>query len=87
MHKGITCFGEDLTTIEPVTQIELRWLIRAYNTSIDKTSFFNTFFTKLAGTKVLQQQIEEGLSERRIKKSWKNGLEQFKETRKKYLIY
>jgi uncharacterized protein YbbC (DUF1343 family) len=36
---------------------------------------------------MLQQQIEEGLSERKIKKSWKTGLEQFKETRKKYLIY
>ena len=87
MHKGITCFGEDLTTIDPVTQIELKWLIRAYNTTADKTTFFNSFFTKLAGTQTLQLQIEEGISERKIKKSWKPGLDQFKETRKKYLLY
>lgn len=87
MHKGITCFGEDLTTLDPVTQIELKWLIRAYNTTADKTTFFNSFFTKLAGTQTLQLQIEEGISERKIKKSWKPGLDQFKEIRKKYLLY
>ena len=87
MHKDVTCFGEDLTTIEPVSQIELKWLIRAYNTTADKTPFFNPFFTKLAGTQTLQLQIEEGISERKIKKSWKPGLDQFKEIRKKYLLY
>jgi uncharacterized protein YbbC (DUF1343 family) len=87
MHKGKLCYGEDLSSIETVNQIELKWLLKAYNSTEDKTKFFIPFFTKLAGTKMLQQQIEEGLSERRIKKSWKNGLEQFKETRKKYLIY
>ena len=87
MHKGISCFGEDLTSIAPVSQIELKWLIRAYNTTADKTTFFNSFFTKLAGTQTLQLQIEEGISERKIKKSWKPGLDQFKEIRKKYLLY
>jgi uncharacterized protein YbbC (DUF1343 family) len=87
MHKDVTCYGEDLTTIDPVSQIELKWLIRAYNTTADKTTFFNPFFTKLAGTQTLQLQIEEGISERKIKKSWKPGLDQFKEIRKKYLLY
>ncbi len=87
IHKGIVCHGEDVSTIEPVNQIELKWLIKAYNTTEDKTKFFTPFFTKLAGTKQLQQQIEEGMSERKIKKSWKTGLDQFKEIRKKYLLY
>jgi uncharacterized protein YbbC (DUF1343 family) len=87
MHKGKVCHGEDLSSNEAVTQIELKWLLKAYNSTEDKTKFFIPFFTKLAGTKMLQQQIEEGLSERKIKKSWKTGLEQFKEKRKKYLIY
>jgi uncharacterized protein YbbC (DUF1343 family) len=87
MHKDAICYGEDLSTIEPVNQIELKWLIRAYNTTEDKTKFFNPFFTKLAGTQMLQHQIEEGISERKIKKSWKPGLDQFKEIRKKYLLY
>lgn len=87
MHKGVICYGEDLSTIEPVNQIELKWLIKAYNTTEDKTKFFIPFFTKLAGTNTLQRQIEEGFSERKIKKSWKTGLDQFKEIRKKYLLY
>ena len=87
MHKGVLCYGEDLSTIVPVHQIVLKWLIRAYNTTQDTSQFFIPFFNKLAGTKTLQLQIEAGLSERKIKKSWKPGLEQFKEIRKKYLIY
>ena len=87
MHKGIICYGEDLSTIEPVHQIELKWLIKAYNATEDKTKFFIPFFSKLAGTQKLQHQIEEGLSERKIRKSWKPGLDQFKEIRKKYLLY
>lgn len=87
MHKGTICYGEDLSSIEPINQIELKWLIKAYNNTEDKTKFFIPFFTKLAGTQTLQQQIIEGVSERKIKKSWKLGLEQFKEMRKKYLIY
>lgn len=87
IYKGVSCFGEDLSTIEPVSQIELKWLIRAFNTTEDKSAFFNPFFTKLAGTQTLRLQIEEGISERKIKKSWKPGLDQFKEIRKKYLLY
>ena len=87
MHKGVLCYGEDLSTVEPVQQIELKWLIKAYKTTQDTSQFFIPFFSKLAGTKTLQLQIEAGLSERKIKKSWKPGLEQFKEIRKKYLLY
>jgi uncharacterized protein YbbC (DUF1343 family) len=53
----------------------------------DKTTFFNSFFTKLAGTKKLQQQIESGTSENKIRKSWEKGLNKFKIIRAKYLIY
>ena len=87
MHKNILCYGEDLSAIPKVTQLELKWLIKAYNTTSDKSKFFNSFFTKLAGTKKLQQQIEAGVSEKDIRKSWEKNLNDFKEMRKKYLIY
>jgi uncharacterized protein YbbC (DUF1343 family) len=87
MHKGELCYGEDLSKIEKVKQLELKWLIKAYNTTTDKNKFFNLFFTKLAGTKKLQQQIEAGTSEAEIRKSWEKGLNEFKVMRKKYLIY
>ncbi len=87
MHNGILCNGEDLTTIKKVDKLELKWLINAYNSTVDKTKFFNSFFTKLAGTKKLQQQIESGIPETEIRKSWEKGLEEFRVMRKKYLIY
>jgi uncharacterized protein YbbC (DUF1343 family) len=87
LYNGIECFGEDLSTINKVKKLELKWLIKAYNETSDKSKFFNPFFTKLAGTKKLQQQIEAGISEIEIRKSWQKDLENFKEMRVQYLIY
>lgn len=85
--KGKLCYGEDLSTTPNVNRLELKWLIKAYNETSDKSKFFIPFFTKLAGTKKLQQQIEAGVSESDIRKSWEKGLADFKEMRKKYLMY
>jgi uncharacterized protein YbbC (DUF1343 family) len=86
-HNGKTCYGEDLSKIEKVKRLELKWLIKAYQTTSDKSKFFNDFFTKLAGTKKLQQQIEAGMPENEIRKSWVSGIDGFKKMRKQYLIY
>ena len=87
LYNGQVCYGEDLTTYKKLNRLELQWLINTYKTTSDKTKFFNSFFTKLAGTKKLQQQIEKGFSENKIRKSWKKGLKDFKIKRAKYLIY
>ena len=87
VYNGVLCYGEDLSTYPKVNQLELKWLIKAYKATNDKSKFFNAFFTKLAGTKKLQQQIESGISEKEIRESWKKGLITFKEMRSKYLIY
>jgi uncharacterized protein YbbC (DUF1343 family) len=87
MHKDVLCIGEDLTKIKKVTRLELKWLIKAYSDTSDKTVFFNDFFTKLAGTKKLQEQIVNGVSEKEIRQSWEAGLISFKTMRKQYLIY
>jgi len=87
LYNGKECFGEDLTKYPKLKQLELKWLIKAYQNTSDKTKFFNAFFTKLAGTKKLQQQIESGVSEVEIRKTWQKDLEAFKKMRTKYLIY
>jgi uncharacterized protein YbbC (DUF1343 family) len=87
VHNGKLCFGEDLTEIRKVHRLELKWLLKAYENTADKTVFFNDFFTKLAGTKKLREQIEAGMTEKEIRRTWQEGLERFKEVRKKYLIY
>lgn len=87
MNKGILCFGEDLSAAPKVTRLELKWLIKAYKETKDPSKFFTDFFTKLAGTKKLRQQIEAGVSEDAIRLSWKSGLDAFKQMRQPYLIY
>jgi len=87
LYNGKECFGEDLTAYPKLNRLELKWLLKAYQNTSDKTKFFNAFFTKLAGTKKLQQQIESGISEEKIRESWMKDLESFKKMRTKYLIY
>lgn len=87
VHNGIKCFGEDLSTHNPIDGLTLQWLLKAYKNTDNKEKFFNNFFIKLAGTDQLQKQIEKGLSEKEIRETWKDGIEDFKITRKKYLLY
>ena len=85
-YKKQRCFGEDLRTAKNLNKLDLSYLLKAYQQNTSK-EFFNTFFTKLAGTERLQGQIEQGLSEKEIRKTWVQDLISFKKIRKKYLIY
>ena len=86
-YNGVKCYGEDLSKLARVNKLELKWLLKAYNETEDKSKFFNAFFTKLAGSKKLQEQIEAGMSEDAIRNSWKSDLDKFKTIRKIYEIY
>lgn len=87
MHNGVLCFGEDLSSTPPVSQLELKWLLKAYQNTQDQSKFFNAFFTKLAGSTELQEQIIAGWSEEKIRQSWQPALERFKKIRKVYERY
>ncbi len=87
-HKNKMCYGENLKNEKLNGTITLKWLIKAYRNSTDKSKFFNTAsFTKHAGTTKLQKQIESGITEAEIKATWQEDLEAFKKIRSKYLIY
>ena len=87
-HNKVLCYGKDLSKSKKLTQISLKWLIEAYNQSLDKTKFFKTkSFTLHAGTTLLQKQIENGLDEKSIRKTWQNDLKKFKKIRSQYLLY
>ena len=85
--NGKLSFGEDLRNYKTKDKIELKWLIKSYNQISDKTKFFRSDFDKLSGISNLKKQIIEGVSESLIRESWKDGLEKFKNIRKKYLLY
>ena len=86
------CHGENLIKFahnhkRNKKELNLSWLINAYNQLKDNDNFFNNFLVKLTGTKEMEQQIKAGLSEDEIRKSWRPKLEEYKKTREKYLIY
>lgn len=87
MHKGVLCYGENLSNQNKVDRLELKWLLNAYKNTTDKQTFFNTFFTKLAGTELLQKQIESEMTEVAIRATWKQGIADFLKMRKDYLLY
>ena len=74
-HEHKTCFGTDLRFQDHyLTEINLNWIINAYQQSYQKETFFNNFFDKLAGTNKLRLQIIEGETSKEIKKSWSEDM-------------
>ena len=78
----------DLRHHEAVAAIDLGPLLEMYR-RVPKGKFFlkNNFFDKLAGTTALRRQIESGMSGEAIRATWRPALDDFGQTRRKYLIY
>lgn len=98
------CYGEDLSKIKieinkkEWQQINLKWLLKAYQLFPDKSKFFlvsktanpiptDYFFNKLAGNEQLMAMIKANRTEKEIRASWQPALNTFKKVRKKYLLY
>ena len=86
------CHGENLINYahnynQNKNELQLSWIINAYNQLKDNEKFFNNFLVKLTGTKDFEQQIKDGISEEEIRKSWKPKLNEYKKIRNRYLIY
>lgn len=90
---GQKCFGTFISsnadTAYKLTcdSLNLSFLLQAYQWSTDKSKFFNPFFEKLAGTKILRQQIIAGKTEAEMRAYWQPDLLKFKAIRSKYLLY
>ena len=91
--KNTRCYGIDLRTIPEsaslvrTDRINLDYLISTYNKFPNKDSFFNSFFNLLAGNRMLQKQIRQGMSAGDIRATWQPDLKAFLERRRPYLIY
>jgi uncharacterized protein YbbC (DUF1343 family) len=85
-HAYMICYGEDLRNQPRLSALDLSWISKARQQNTTK-NFFNNFFTKLAGTTKLQFQLEGQVAEEDIRRTWQEGLNEFKLIREKYLIY
>ena len=91
-HNGVTCYGIDLRSatadgLVPKPEINLGWIIEMYKAYPEKERFFNGYFDTLAGSSTLREQIISGMSAEEIRATWKEGLDRFRATRAKYLLY
>lgn len=91
--KNKKCFGKLVATNEVDAlkavdgKLQIKWLLAAYKDYPEKSRFFIPYFEKLTGTATFRKQIEQGMTEEEIRKSWEPGLTKFKSIRKKYLLY
>ena len=86
LFENEVCYGIDFGFNGPQYEFTIQPLIDFYKV-MGKEDFFKTYLHRLAGTKTLQQQIEDGWSEAQIRESWEPALTVFKEKRNKYLLY
>jgi len=68
-------------------QIELIWLQKFYNELKLEDKFFTSYFEKLTGTSLLRRQIMQNANQKKIRDSWKSGIDKYMKIRSKYLLY
>ncbi len=93
------CYGLDLRNVDieqlrKSKQININWIIELYKAHPYKEKFFDSKLSnqmgtieKLVGSGLFRQQIIDGKSEKEIRDSWEPGLSDYKQMRKKYLLY
>lgn len=99
LFQDQVCYGLDLrkydtSNFRKTKTLNLSWMIELYKASPQKENFFNSKLSKqmgsiekLVGVSDFRQQIIDGKSEQEIRASWQPGLSQYKQMRKKYLLY
>ncbi len=92
LHKDTPCYGKDLRKAEAPQGLTLSYVIDAYLAyrKAGKTEAFFTrpsWFDLLMGTNKVRLGIIAGKDEATIRSEWQKELNQYKEMRKKYLLY
>jgi len=89
LNKDQKCYGVDLRDLEEIPQFTLKYFLDFYQKYAIESEFLTRerWLNLLAGTDDLIKQIREGKSEVQILQSWQPELDQYKQLRKKYLLY
>lgn len=89
LNEGKVCYGVDLRLLDEAPKFTIKYFMDFYNKFEVKTDFLirENWFNTLAGNAELLAQIRKGKSESEIIDFLKPDLENYKLTRKKYLLY
>jgi uncharacterized protein YbbC (DUF1343 family) len=85
--ENVLCHGIDMRGDVPEKKISFQRVRELYQLFPEKEKFFNAYFNTLTGTKELVLQIRAGLTDEQIHATWQDDLDQYKQKRKKYLLY
>ena len=93
------CYGLDLRNydtelLRKSKKINLQWIMELYKKHPYKEKFFDSKLSRQMnnieiqiGSGLFRQQIIDGVPEATIRASWEPGLSEYKEMRKKYVLY
>lgn len=99
LYMNEVCYGIDLRNYDisillKEKKINIQWIKELYAAYPEKEKFFDHTVSKeignvdfRTGDSKFKEQIKNGVPEEEIRKSWEPALSQYKEMRKKYLIY
>ena len=89
LNEGKVCYGIDLRLLQKAPKFTLKYFIDFYNKYENKSDFLTreNWFNLLAGNDELLAQIRNGKSEQEMLEALKPELEEYKQLRKKYLLY
>lgn len=89
-QEGKRCYGYDLREVKvDGEKIDLSFILNSYSKINDPAKFWSSkrWINLLSGDTVLYHQINAGMTEDEIRKTWSEDLKQYKKIRKKYLLY
>ena len=91
---GIDLRSYDLNILRKQKKINIQWIKELYDAYPEKEKFFDYTQSKeignvdfRTGDSRFKEQIKDGVPEEQIRKSWEPALSEYKEMRKKYLMY
>ncbi len=89
LQKDQRCYGIDLRQSVPPCGLSLKYLLYFYHKSDLGSKFFSSpsFFDKLMGNSQVRIDIINGKDESFIRNRWHKELVEYREMRKKYLLY
>lgn len=92
LWENRVCYGVDLHPVvstKRMYDLNIQFLLDAKMYLGDTVPFINqpAFFDRLAGTSELRRQINQGMSAKDIRNTWRPGIKEFRKTRSKYLLY
>ncbi|MBQ3249227.1 MAG: DUF1343 domain-containing protein [Alistipes sp.] len=90
-HNGKVCYGVDLRAVanEDIWRegVNLEYVIDAYRDLNMGEEFFTPMFEKLIGVSYVRRMMMSGASAEEIEACWRDDVAEFKELRRKYLLY